>query len=232
MFRWASEQALCVFSIPRIPLWTLSGSQLCAGLPVSIKRSVEAKVWLCHRAWWEPDASDKKKKRYYCNSWSRDQLILYYSLMSNIVLQLVLLCLAGEHFRGLTFITEALCRMKRLAHFLKPQSNELLSFGLVKEVCNLERLWSNFNQDDLCLRSRCPSFCWVKMALMIYTASLGWLMLEGAVVVRGSLPSRPLFHLQLAEVRLHGCRMETWHNKKPNRHVSPFSPHWPTTALT
>lgn len=149
MFRWASEQALCVFSIPRIPLWTLSGSisALCWTSCVYKKVSGSQGLTLPQGlmgAW----CLRQKKKRYYCNSWSRDQLILYYSLMSNIVLQLVLLCLAGEHFRGLTFITEALCRMKRLAHFLKPQSNELLSFGLVKEVCNLERLWSNFNQDD------------------------------------------------------------------------------------
>lgn len=226
---WAGS--LCFFNPPNPPLNAVWISALCWTSCVYKKVSGSQGLTLPQGlmgAW----CLRQKKKRYYCNSWSRDQLILYYSLMSNIVLQLVLLCLAGEHFRGLTFITEALCRMKRLAHFLKPQSNELLSFGLVKEVCNLERLWSNFNQDDLCLRSRCPSFCWVKMALMIYTASLGWLMLEGAVVVRGSLPSRPLFHLQLAEVRLHGCRMETWHNKKPNRHVSPFSPHWPTTALT
>ena len=37
---------LCL-SIPRIPLWTLSGFRFCAALPVSIKRSVGCRVWDC-----------------------------------------------------------------------------------------------------------------------------------------------------------------------------------------
>lgn len=42
-----------------------------------------------------------------------------------------------------------------------------------------------------------------------------------------AFPARPLFHLQLAEVRLDGRGMERWQNKKPIRHDS--SPH-PSSA--
>lgn len=60
LFRWASEQGLCLSQSPWIPLWTLSGFGLCAALPVSIKMSVGDGFWHCTRTWWgtaEPNSS-------------------------------------------------------------------------------------------------------------------------------------------------------------------------------
>lgn len=80
LFRWASEHSLCVFQSPRIPAWTLSGFRLCAALPVSIKRSVGAWVWHCHRTWWETvetNTTITKCFLYYCNTLCRSSLIHY-----------------------------------------------------------------------------------------------------------------------------------------------------------
>lgn len=57
-------------------------------------------------------------------------------------------------------------------------------------------------------------------------------LLRGATEVKGSVPSCPLFNLLLAVLRLDGCRMERWQNKKLNRHVSPLYPPQPARALT
>lgn len=111
--------------------------------------------------------------------------------------------------------------MKRLAHFVKPHSNELLMIGHVKEICILERVWSHFNLSGAGMMFAsvlCASLSVGEMGLMIYTALLVQLILRGAVVVRGALPSRPLFHLQPLS-----CKMETWHSKS-RIGVSPLYP--------
>lgn len=83
--------------------------------------------------------------------------------------------------------------------------------GHVKEICILERVWSHFNEVEpgmICASFLSASLAVGEMALMSYTALLVQLMLGGAVVVQGALPSRPLFHLQPLS-----CRMETWHSR-------------------
>lgn len=48
-------------------------------------------------------------------------------------------------------------------------------FSHVKQICNLETFWSNFNQVEprsLLPFFLCSIFSWVKMSLMIYKASL------------------------------------------------------------
>lgn len=68
--------------------------------------------------------------------------------------------------------------------------------------------------------------------LCVFNVSQGLVMFWGAAEVQGFLPRCPLFHLQLAELRLGGSGMERWQDKKTNRHVSPPLPPRPTRALT
>lgn len=123
MFRWASEQSLCAFQSPRIPLWTLSGFRLCAALPVSIQRSVGAEVWHRHRTWWEPGASIINCFLYYWNT--HQVILLLFPLLSAPVHWLSpFIFLTVKQSGVFTFITGSSLSMKRLAHSLKPQSNE------------------------------------------------------------------------------------------------------------
>lgn len=65
LFRWTSEHSLCFFQSHQIPFWTLSGFRLCVALPLSIKRSVGAGVWHCHKTWWETIEPPKYYYYYY-----------------------------------------------------------------------------------------------------------------------------------------------------------------------
>lgn len=68
------------------------------------------------------------------------------------------------------------------------------SFSHVKEICNLETSWSNFNQVEprwsLLPFFLCPSCSWVKISLMIYKASLDSTDAPGSCCGSG-LPSQP-----------------------------------------
>lgn len=114
LFRWESEQGLCVFQSPRIPFWTLSGFRLCAALPVSIKRSVGARVWHHHRTWWKTVEYLSPKLFPLFNIYFRASYFLSHIIFVLCISQ----CLK------LTFVAETRLSMKKLAHSLKPQSNE------------------------------------------------------------------------------------------------------------
>lgn len=203
-FRWASEQGLCVFQSPWIPLWTLSGFGLWAALPVSIKRSVGAGVWHCHRTWWETaDQSQTAEHRsfYFLHHYVDMPLVLYICQRWTLKMQ------SGS------------------IAVLETQKNWILNlFYHAKEICNLETFAPLFVPHVFV-----PHCVFVENE---FNDLQDLSVLRGAAEVKGFVPSCPLFHLLLAVLRLDGCRMERWQNKKLNRHVSALYPPQPARALT
>lgn len=222
LFRWASEQGLCVFQSPRIPLWTLSGFGLCAALPVSIKRSVGAGVWHRHRTWWET-AEQSQTVEHNSSYFLHRCHVLTLSTRP-----LSSLFVSVERSRFLSFIAELNhCSIRTVKPWvLRSHFVMLKRFAIWKLLSQTLTKWS---QDDLCFHVFVP-LC--VLGENEFNDLQGLTMLRGAAEVQGFLPSRPLFHLQLAELRLDGCRMERWQDKKQNRHVSPPYPPRPTRALT
>lgn len=229
LFRWASEHSLCVFQSPRIPAWTLSGFRLCAALPVSIKRSVGAWVWHSHRTWWETvetNTTITKCFLYYCNTPCRLFIIFTLSFFP-----LVLHISQCWTFFSFTFI--AFLSIRRLAHSLKPQSNECC----VSAFCHVKEIWKLFGQiltkwslDDLCYYFFVPLFLLGENEFNDLQGLTGLDRCSRELLwFRASFPA---VHCFTSSWPGSGCRMERWQNKKPNRHVSSPHPPRPARALT